>query len=149
MLFKKNKDSSRKYKLQYSNGNFTRLIEAKSPRTAYRIALEEFSAYELLKREELGHLTTNYVKVQPGRPDKIGICTENVVNQWLAEHRNNYKKSVLDDLQLKYENTKLFRRHFYDSSKKFPIPVWVIVAIVLVAIVCISVSILNVIRLEA
>lgn len=134
--------------MQYSNGNFTRLIEAKSPRMAYRIALEEFSAYELLKREELGHLTTNYVKVQPGRPDKIGICTENVVNQWLAEHRNNYKKSVLDDLQMKYESTKLLHR-FYGKSGKFPIPVWLIIIIILVAIVCISISILNVIRLEA
>ena len=147
MLFTK-KDMSRKYKLQYSNGSFTRLIKAPNPRAAYKTALEEFVGYDLLKREELGHLTTNYIKVQPGQPDKIGICTENVVNQWLAEHRNNYKKSVLDDLQLKYESTKLLHR-FYGKSGKFPIPAWLIIIIILVAIACITISVFNVIRLEA
>lgn len=128
------------YKLQYSNGGQTKPIKAKDVREAYKIALDSFSKLPLVEREALGHLTTNYVNVRPDQEDKVGICTEAVVNQWLSEHRINYKKSVLDDFQLQYEKSRVFKNRVYSRVKKtLPIPKWVAVLIgsaILVGIGC-------------
>ena len=118
------------YKLQYSNGGYTKPIKAKDVRDAYRIALGQFSKFHLVDREALGHLTTTYVNVQPDREDKVGICTEKVVNEWLSEHRINYKKSVLDDFQLQYETSRKLKVRMYSGVRKtFNFPKWVVVLI--------------------
>ena len=118
------------YKLQYSNGGFTKPIKAKDVREAYKLAIESFNKLMLVEREALGHLTTSYVNVRPDQEDKVGICTEKVVNEWLSEHRINYKKSVLDDFQLQYEKTRVFKNRVYSRVKKtLPIPKGVAVLI--------------------